>query len=351
MFLHTLLACALLGASWVWSSLEPLTAQESPQYVGSDKCAQCHPDVTKSWALTGHRRTLFNADPARKGCEGCHGPGGTHADSGDPTKIVHPGKLKSQQTADICLKCHNQEHVTLWRTSLHARAKLSCTSCHDSHNVDPRTLSRDIENGKLQLEGLTRAIRQAELQRAGLQEGSAAKDEAETKVAELKAKRDQLQDTLKGQETAYRRVAEPYVCYNCHKTQQIQSKMASHHPIPEGKMNCSDCHNPHGGLYGMLKEDTESETCFRCHAEKEGPFVFNHPPVVENCAICHNPHGSAQNNLLLQGEPFLCLKCHAGPHSRSRSLASGRSFAEFYSQCTACHNQVHGSDEHAPLHY
>ena len=29
-----------------------------------------------------------------------------------------------------------------------------------------------------------------------------------------------------------------------------------------------------------------------CHADKRGPYVFNHPPVEENCATCHNPHGS-----------------------------------------------------------
>lgn len=327
-------------------------AEESSNYVGPDVCAECHPDVVKTWSMTVHRRTLFNEDPSKKGCEACHGPGKEHVEAGgDPEAIIRPEKLKPDQTAAICMKCHTQADVTLWRTSQHARAKISCTNCHDSHSPDTGTLVKDIENGKLQLNGLTKSIQDAELAANIEAEGSSQRQAEIEKVVELKAQRDRLTKSLKGLETVYHRSAEPYVCYNCHKAQEVQGKLPSHHPIDENKMVCSDCHNPHGGPAGMLRGESVNETCFRCHAEKLGPFVFDHPPVSEDCTICHKPHGSVQNNLLTQSEPFLCLKCHPGPHSRSNALGTTNNIATYYTECTDCHTQVHGSDVHGALHY
>ena len=83
-------------------------------------------------------------------------------------------------------------------------------------------------------------------------------------------------------------------------------------------MVCSDCHDPHGQETGNLKEATVNLVCYRCHAEKQGPFAFEHPPVRENCCICHKPHGAVANNLLKQPPTFLCLRCHAGHNGRHR---------------------------------
>jgi len=350
--LYTVILCLALGFIWIWYAQSRGVAQEEQKYVGPETCQKCHKKVATKWAMTVHRRTLFNSDPSKKGCEACHGPGGAHvAAGGDPTKIIRLDKLKPDQSASICMKCHTQEHVTLWRTSTHARAKLTCTDCHDSHNPDPETLSKDIEDAKLEIDGLTRSIQQAELASNIAPETSKDKAEANERVVELKQKRDGLLEEMKGNETVFEHTAEPYVCYNCHKAQKAQGNLPSHHPIREGKMKCSDCHNPHGGPMGMLRAESVNETCFRCHAEKVGPFTYDHPPVTEDCTICHSPHGSVNNNLLTQSEPFLCLKCHSGPHSRSGSLGNAKSFAQYYTQCTSCHSQIHGSDSHVALHY
>ena len=369
-----LVTCLVLFGLWIYYSDYPGDAQGQAQdqaqntsapvqqalentsdksgYVGPEVCAGCHADTAKSWAMTIHRKTLFNKESSRKGCEGCHGPGGPHvAAGGDPTKIVRFKTLKPSQANDICLKCHKQSDLTLWHTGLHARAKLSCTNCHDPHSPGEKTLLNDIENGKLQLEGLTRAIDQAVIEGNIAAEGSEEKAAANEKVAQLKTERNALRDKLKGVETLYQRTAEPYVCYNCHKSQQVQSKMPSHHPIPEGKMSCSSCHSPHGGQISMLTQESVVDTCFRCHPEKVGPFTFDHPPVTEDCTTCHNPHGSVQNNLLMQQEPFVCLKCHSGSHSRGNALGNPVPFARFYTECTDCHNQIHGSDNHQAFHF
>ena len=63
-----------------------------------------------------------------------------------------------------------------------------------------------------------------------------------------------------------------------------------------------------------------SETCVKCHVEKRGPFVFEHPAVkVEGCVTCHNPHGSTNRMLLVRREGRqLCLQCHTGFHARRK---------------------------------
>ena len=345
-------AFVFTGLVWVWYSQPQAIAQEKPKYVGTETCSTCHQEVAKNWALTSHRRSLFNKDASQNGCEACHGPGEEHvAGGGDKTKIIKLSKQKPDQIEETCLKCHKQEHVTLWKTSLHARSKVTCIDCHNVHSPETGMLSKDLENGKIAIEGLTTAIKKAQLAANTAAVGSEEKEKANAKVSELKAEADKLREKINATETVYHRSAEPYTCYNCHKAQQVQVKMPSHHPIIENKMKCSDCHNPHGGPTGMLKAESVNETCFKCHAEKLGPFTFEHPPVSEDCSTCHNPHGSVRNNLLVQSEPFLCVKCHTAPHSRSGTLGNPGAMAQYYSECTDCHNQVHGSDEHGALHY
>ena len=87
------------------------------------------------------------------------------------------------------------------------------------------------------------------------------------------------------------------ICANCHQPIRAATLKPSHHPIPEGKVKCTDCHNPHGALTpAMVKQPTINDQCYSCHADKRGPYVFNHPPVEENCATCHNPHGSVHSS-------------------------------------------------------
>jgi len=112
-------------------------------------------------------------------------------------------------------------------------------------------------------------------------------------------------------------------------------------------MTCSDCHDSHGQLEGNLRAETLNLLCWKCHAEKQGPFVYEHPPVTENCAYCHEPHGTVANNLLRQPTTFLCLRCHSG-HRRRHSFADIDMNVDmqqaFYTDCTMCHTQIHGSD-------
>lgn len=129
----------------------------------------------------------------------------------------------------------------------------------------------------------------------------------------------------------------------------------SHHPMQEGKIKCTDCHTPHGGFgKKMVRADSTPDLCFKCHAEKRGPFAFEHPPVVENCATCHEVHGSNHDNLLVSKVPQICQSCHnTGSGHTSRAYNLQHSFGgaatanknKFFAQgCLNCHGNIHGSN-------
>jgi DmsE family decaheme c-type cytochrome len=102
-------------------------------------------------------------------------------------------------------------------------------------------------------------------------------------------------------------------------------------------MTCVDCHDPHGGASGnSLVADSVNRLCVECHAEYEGPFAFQHPPVTESCLKCHSPHGSMNRPMLVVSQPMLCLQCHPGHHNGSG--------VPMLNACTNCHNSIHGSD-------
>ena len=115
---------------------------------------------------------------------------------------------------------------------------------------------------------------------------------------------------------------EPDTCFQCHKDRRAQMFRSSHMPMREGKMVCSDCHNPHGSTTeALLKKDSINDVCYTCHAEKRGPFLFEHAPVRENCLNCHDPHGSVNEFSLKLSRPRLCFECHQfghGPTSRDQ---------------------------------
>ncbi len=148
-------------------------------------------------------------------------------------------------------------------------------------------------------------------------------------------------------------VDQPNVCYACHGSVRMASNKISHHPIIEGKIECSDCHNSHGSLsHSMLVEDNVNQLCYRCHAEKRGPFVWEHPPVEENCSICHDPHGSRHENLMKEKVSNLCQDCHNSNLHSGRAYDGDAGFAGsgraanvgfFARSCLNCHGNIHGS--------
>jgi DmsE family decaheme c-type cytochrome len=161
---------------------------------------------------------------------------------------------------------------------------------------------------------------------------------------------------------------QPEVCFACHKEQRAQTHRISTHPIDAGKVVCSDCHNPHGSTGPkLLVKNSLNETCYTCHAEKRGPFLWEHGPVIDDCANCHTPHGSNISPLLKTRLPYLCQECHSGDHGSTvrsgtyllqgnattiNGYQAGTSNAGPTSQatgraCLNCHLLIHGSNSPA----
>jgi DmsE family decaheme c-type cytochrome len=146
-------------------------------------------------------------------------------------------------------------------------------------------------------------------------------------------------------------------CQTCHAQQRSEFARRSHMPLPEGKMSCEDCHNPHGSpTRPLLKADSVNEVCYACHAEKRGPMLWEHAPVRENCINCHQPHGSNHDKLLVAARPYLCQQCHDAPvghpgqffrgdqTAASALLGGTQSQRVIGRSCQNCHSQIHGSN-------
>lgn len=252
---------------------------EKASYVGDQTCAECHEETAAAFKLTVHGSLAdFQVKGKPKGCESCHGPGSIHVESGETKDIIHFADLTPDKASAACLTCHSDGSFMMWNNSQHSVNGLSCSNCHKVHQ--PRTSSVNA-----------------------------------------------------AEQMAY--------CQSCHIDVMAQFNYPSRHPVREGKMTCLDCHDPHGGMNGLKTVETKNDLCFTCHTDKQGPFTFEHAPVVEDCSLCHAPHGTMVNNLLTKTEPFLCLQCHH-IHFQIREHLDVRGLAS--SACTHCHPAIHGSD-------
>jgi predicted CXXCH cytochrome family protein len=153
---------------------------------------------------------------------------------------------------------------------------------------------------------------------------------------------------------------DPSVCYQCHLEIHAEFNLPYHHPVIEGRMNCVQCHDPHGRDIlkpaGGLAMARLNESCAQCHRDQSRPFVFEHEAMWESCTLCHTPHGSISPKLLTQRDNNLCLRCHSQVQDGPGSLAIGKfdhtSFIRGRTCWSAgCHPSVHGSNISAKFHY
>ena len=280
---------------------------------GDKVCTRCH-DETESRPVLAIYKTAHGvkADSRTPGCQSCHGPSEAHVTNPRGTSTRPPvdvdfnprGGSAPALLAQTCLTCHQNGQRTHWDGSEHEHNGLVCTSCHEIHTHGDRVLNK---------------------------------------------------------------VSQPEVCFTCHTAQHAQFHRVSTHPVVAGEMGCSDCHNPHGsvGPHLMVKNSV-NETCYTCHADRRGPFLWEHSPVAEDCTNCHTPHGSNNGPLLKARTPWLCQECHTSDHSgpmnsganlpngnattiggllplgnqAPRSQMNGRN-------CLSCHALIHGSNHPA----
>lgn len=141
-------------------------------------------------------------------------------------------------------------------------------------------------------------------------------------------------------------------CFQCHLDKKAQFMLPNAHPVLNGKMNCSDCHDPHASSGTQLER--LSDACLKCHTQQAGPFAFEHEATRDGCTVCHNPHGSVNDKMLTERNASLCLKCHtqgdtgigaSGSHATASRLGAGTCWS------VGCHEGVHGSNTSPGLRY
>jgi predicted CXXCH cytochrome family protein len=117
----------------MWALDEPSSGSkqsDESQYVGAETCQPCHDDVYGRFSESPHQKLLASTDPAKQGCEACHGPGAEHANSnGDVSKIFRFGEAKPAAVRSRCLVCHGE-----LKKDFHAQHPISCLKCHSAHH-------------------------------------------------------------------------------------------------------------------------------------------------------------------------------------------------------------------------
>ena len=264
------------------SAATPSAADDAGQYAGTEACKTCHEEKFKGFEAGPHWLTTQETHTTKgaRGCESCHGPSKEHAESADPEKAGSFKKLTADEASKRCLECHEgkiEQHQFM--RSSHLENGVACTSCHSIHSskVEYQLISK-----------------------------------------------------------------QPELCYSCHKEQRADFQKTFRHRVNEGLIKCTDCHNAHGALRDRQVRAAPNQdlVCAKCHADKRGPFVFEHEPVrSEGCLACHTPHSSVYPRMLLTARVnTLCLQCHeqipTGPHSQNLARQS----------CIMCHMSIHGSN-------
>ena len=307
----------------------------SPQYVGSQACAECHPAIHATELKTGHAAAFTNAQFVAEGgqtnryclachtvgyglptgfvslsktprlagvqCENCHGPAAKHAANPDDPIAVPRVEL----AATVCGGCHTgSQHPTYeeWLTSGHAEVVAGALSSMSSSTAN-------LNN-----------------------------------------------------------------CGRCHSG-SVRLSLLEGNPLPVGDFNvsvvCVTCHNPHQVTPNPAQLRNPIASTANYSITASGNFTKQYKTNINLCAQCHNdlaaswtnsiapPHHSPQYNMLLGTVGVLdtgappnqpgshallvtnqCVQCHMQTEDAAggQPAITGHSFRiELYDTCLQCH--------------
>ncbi|MBU1394554.1 MAG: cytochrome c3 family protein, partial [Gammaproteobacteria bacterium] len=142
-------------------------------------------------------------------CATCHAGAAEHM---AVAKARDPVKRPQKPDAAACLTCHKDDAKRMnWAFADHHKAGLECRDCHGLH------APKDIKRLDLSL---------------------------------------------------WRSDKNTALCATCHQDVLARFNMKSHHPVKEGALSCTSCHDQHGGKQTNLA--TKTAECTQCHQAIRG---------------------------------------------------------------------------------
>lgn len=287
------------------SRAKKLFARATPDdYMNQEACGECHADIAKQFPASPHAPFVSDGKLPldKQGCQACHGPGHIHQ-ADENAEVISYKSWNVKESSAACLRCHEKTmSPSHWKKTEHAQAGVGCVTCHQVHVNSEGTLGH----------------------------GAVKKDPRKA----LFVARKEPKAMLKADEAT--------LCGSCHPSSVAQFRGASHHPIPEGRMVCSDCHNTHPSKNEKVGKDAYKNKCVTCHTDKAGPFIYEHDPVAgftgNGCEECHRPHGTNNPKMLNSVTRGLCGQCHTDKmanHYPGQTCWSA-----------GCHVASHGSNSH-----
>jgi DmsE family decaheme c-type cytochrome len=272
---------------------EPASKPQASAAEAPPKCGDCHTEEVAKFGGNPHARYSHKdkKPDLNDFCETCHGNGAKHMEAGGDKSLIQT--FHGLEGSELCLSCHQKanEHAS-FDLGFHGNTNtVNCLSCHSIHNSYPKN------------------------------EHLIAKAPGE-------------------------------LCATCHLNQTASFRNKPYaHRLDRGGMTCLDCHNPHDRKGQTVALTRVGELpCLNCHAEKRGPFVFDHVTgSAGDCLSCHQSHGSTNPKMLTWARvDQLCLSCHSQTGAANTLGSQPPSFHDLrsprYRNCTTCHTAVHGSN-------
>jgi DmsE family decaheme c-type cytochrome len=256
---------------------------------GAENCSTCHTQATAELDRKTHSQSLSN-HPEKGLCTACHGQPENHPATNQGLATFSAND--SKRDVSVCIDCHTSQH-RVEVGNPHQQAGITCTGCHTVHEGSGRSPKDRLP--------------------PGFEHTDAASAE----------------------------------CYGCHEDTFAQFAFSERHRLAEGSVGCTDCHDPHDSSTRRHLGGFTDLSCDGCHADKNGPYVFEHAATrVDGCAACHVPHGSPNRHLLThQRVGELCYGCHAVvPQFHLGFSPSAAPRFDLDTVCTNCHVTIHGSN-------
>lgn len=258
-------------------------------------CADCHAETVSAMETDVHLRVkVFEVGGRTVGCEGCHGDGAAHAESGDPALIRTFAEEDSVREINAtCLGCHDRKGQIGWKASTHAMEGLACTECHAVHSEkasQPLSTCANCHGDQTMRFQLPshHPVREGQMTCASCHDVHSANDS----------------QLITAQRTND-------LCYSCHAAHEGPF-VFEHEPVTE---DCMTCHDPHGSVSNNLLVASEPALCLQCH-----DFHFH------------------------AGYNASTTPVEVGGIERTSPLGANAFNAGFTTRCTQCHSRIHGTD-------